>query len=103
MAFPSNTSRQTDFIPVFLLCSLSSFAPSMNASAEELADILEGPAASGQPVDIWRHFGQLSMDVTGTNIFGCPSSIHPALSCCSMYPGPIELCKLGLYSMGHRF
>lgn len=91
-ASPANTSRELTSIPASFLCSLSSFAPSMNASAEELADILEGPAASGQPVDIWGHFGQLSMDVTGTNIFGCASPRHnPAMGRCNMFPAKLNM------------
>ena len=43
----------------------------MNASADDLADVLAAPAASGKPVDMSQLFGRLSMDVTGINMLGC--------------------------------
>ena len=42
----------------------------MNEAAEELSSNLEKAAANAQPVDLWECFGQMSMDVTGSNIFG---------------------------------
>ena len=42
----------------------------MNEGADELAAILEGAANSGQPLDFLQHIGRLSLDVTGSTVFG---------------------------------
>jgi len=51
-------------------CSLASFVPSMNEGANELAAILESTADSGRPLDFLQHIGRLSLDVTGSTVFG---------------------------------
>ncbi len=54
----------------------------MNAGADELAAILEGAAGSGQPLDFWQHIGRLSMDVTGSTVFGhVPGTVRSSRSC----------------------
>ena len=45
----------------------------MNEGADELAAILESKADSGQPLDFLQHVGRLSLDVTGSTVFGCES------------------------------
>ncbi len=42
----------------------------MAQSAGRLCSLLEGAAASGAEVDMWRSMGQLTMDVVGTTVFG---------------------------------
>jgi cytochrome P450 len=42
----------------------------MNASAERLVDVLARKAKAGQPVEIWRLFGCLTMEVVGSTAFG---------------------------------
>ncbi len=42
----------------------------MNEGADELAAILEGTADSGRPLDFLQHIGRLSLDVTGSTVFG---------------------------------
>ena len=42
----------------------------MNEAAQRMIKVLAAPARSGQPVDVWRLFGELTMDVVGTTAFG---------------------------------
>ena len=48
---------------------LSSFCPLMKETAEELADRLD-KVKEGEPIDIWRAFGDMTLDVVGSTIFG---------------------------------
>ena len=52
-------------------CRLASFAPSMADAAEEQAVILAHAADSGEPVDMQQHLARITLNVTGTTVFGC--------------------------------
>lgn len=42
----------------------------MAQSAGRLCELLEGAAAPGAEVDMWRSMGQLTMNVVGSTVFG---------------------------------
>ncbi len=42
----------------------------MNASASRLVDVLARKAKAGEPVEMWRLWGCLTMDVVGSTAFG---------------------------------
>ena len=48
---------------------LASFSPLMKVTALELADKLS-KVPEGKPVDIWRCFGDMTLDVVGSTVFG---------------------------------
>ena len=48
---------------------LASFSPLMKETALELADKLS-KVPEGKPVDIWRCFGDMTLDVVGSTVFG---------------------------------
>ena len=48
---------------------MSGFSPLMKETAEELADRLD-KVKEGEPIDIWRAFGDMTLDVVGSTIFG---------------------------------
>lgn len=50
--------------------SLRAYAGMMNASAEQLADVLAAKAETREEVEIWRLFCCLTMDVVGSTAFG---------------------------------
>ncbi|KAL4438672.1 hypothetical protein ABPG77_006276 [Micractinium sp. CCAP 211/92] len=56
--------------PFFSRPSMQVHSVRMAQSAGRLCSLLEGAAASGAEVDMWRSMGQLTMDVVGTTVFG---------------------------------
>ena len=50
--------------------SMEAVSPLMTQGADKLCDNLSILAAKGKAVDIWRHFGQMVIDVVGTAAFG---------------------------------
>merc|ERR1712078_374275 len=49
--------------------TLSSFCPLMKETATELAERL-AEGKEGEAIDIWRAFGDLTLDVVGSTVFG---------------------------------
>jgi len=55
---------------------MANFAPLMKSTADELADRL-ALVEDGQSVDIWRLFGDMTLDVIGSTVFGVRfNSLH---------------------------
>merc|ERR1712100_515947 len=61
--------RSTAHSVLHSLEQLSSFCPLMKETDEELADRLD-KVKEGEPIDIWRAFGDMTLDVVGSTIFG---------------------------------
>lgn len=55
---------------MFHSSSLRGYMGLMNASAEQLADVLAAKAETGEEVEIWRLFGCLTLEVVGSTAFG---------------------------------
>eukprot|EP00775_Hariotina_reticulata_P013642 gene13642-13765_t len=56
--------------PAFYADSVSACAPLMAGAAQQLCARLQSLAALGQPLDIWREIGNLTMATVGTAAFG---------------------------------
>lgn len=56
--------------PFFSRPSMQVHSVRMAQSAGRLCELLEGAAASGAEVDMWRSMGQLTIDVVGSTVFG---------------------------------
>lgn len=56
--------------PVFYADSVRACAPLMDSAAQRMLDRLDELAANGQPLDIWREVGNLTMSIVGTTAFG---------------------------------
>lgn len=50
--------------------SLRAYTTVMNASADRLVNVLGAKAKAGQPVEIWRLFGCLTMEVICSTALG---------------------------------
>jgi hypothetical protein len=53
------------------ICSLRAYTTVMTASADRLVNILSKKAKAGEPVEIWRLFGCLTMEVICSTALGC--------------------------------
>ena len=62
---------------MFQSSSLRGYIGLMNASSERLVDVLAGKAKAGEPVEIWRLFGCLTMEIVCSTAFGCASWLPP--------------------------
>ena len=51
--------------------SLERYAGLMNRAAGRLVQRLDRAASSGEVVNLWRHLGDLTLDVVGMSAFGC--------------------------------
>ena len=51
-------------------CSLRAYTIIMNASAERLVNVLGKKAKAGEPAEMWRLFGCLSMEVICSTALG---------------------------------
>merc|ERR1719379_2837753 len=54
---------------IFNVHTLSSFCPLMKETADELVDRL-AELKEGETIDIWRAFGDMTLDVIGSTVFG---------------------------------
>jgi hypothetical protein len=57
--------------PVFYADSVRACAPLMEDATQRMLARLDGLAAAGQPLDIWREVGNLTMAIVGTAAYGC--------------------------------
>jgi hypothetical protein len=51
-------------------CSLRGYTRLMGDAADRLVDIVAGKARAGEEVEVFRLFGQLTMEVVGSTAFG---------------------------------
>lgn len=56
--------------PVFYADSVRACAPLMESTTQRMLHRLDQLAASGQPLDIWREVGNLTMGIVGTAAYG---------------------------------
>jgi cytochrome P450 len=56
--------------PAFHSDSLAGYAPGMASEARRLVDRLAEVAAAGEPTDIWRDVGRMTMSVVGSAAYG---------------------------------
>jgi cytochrome P450 len=56
--------------PAFYADSVRACAPLMSDTSRRLVSRLQGVAADGRPVDLWREVGKLTMAIVGTAAYG---------------------------------
>jgi thromboxane-A synthase/cytochrome P450 family 3 subfamily A len=56
--------------PAFYADSVRACAPLMSHTSRKLVARLQGIAAGGGPVDLWREVGKLTMAIVGTAAYG---------------------------------
>lgn len=56
--------------PVFYADSVRACAPLMESTTQRMLHRLDQLAAAGQPLDIWREVGNLTMGIVGTAAYG---------------------------------
>jgi hypothetical protein len=56
--------------PIAVPCSLRGYTRLMGDAAERLVDIVAAKARAGEEVEVFRLFGQLTMEVVGSTAFG---------------------------------
>lgn len=56
--------------PAFYADSVRACAPLMESTTQRMLHRLDRLAAAGQPLDIWREVGNLTMGIVGTAAYG---------------------------------